>query len=56
MALGRLVAALDYTDIVDVVRSGLHDFLDAIQGKLNGVGKEITHTFFAQRWRGESLR
>jgi uncharacterized alpha-E superfamily protein len=55
-ALGRLVAELDYTDIVDVVRSGLHDFLDAIQDKLNGVGKEITHTFFAQRWRGESLR
>jgi len=55
-ALGRLVAELDYTDIVDVIRSGLHDFLDATQDKLNGVGDEITHTFFAQRWRGESLR
>ena len=54
-ALGRLVAELDYTDIVDVVRSGLHDFLDALQDKLNGVGDEITHTFFAQRWQGESL-
>ena len=55
-ALGQLVAELDYTDIVDAIRSGLHDFLDAIQDKLNGVGNEITHTFFAQRWRGESLR
>lgn len=55
-ALGRLVAELDYTDIVDVVRAGLHDFLDAIQDKLNGVGEEITRTFFAQRWQGESLR
>ena len=54
-ALGRLVAELDYTDIVDVIRSGLHDFLDALQDKLNGVGDEITHTFFAQRWQGESL-
>ena len=55
-ALGGLVAELDYTDIVDVVRSGLHDFLDGTQDKLNGVGEEITHTFFAQRWQGESLR
>lgn len=50
------MAELDYTDIVDVVRSGLHGFLDAIQDKLNGVGDQITHTFFAQRWQGESLR
>ena len=55
-ALGRLVSELDYTGIVDVVGSGLHDFLDAFQDKLNGVGDEITHTFFAQRWQGESLR
>ena len=53
---GRLAAELDYTDIVDVLRSGLHDFLDAVQDKLNGVGDEITHTFFAQRRQGESLR
>ena len=46
-ALGRLVAELDYTDIADVVRAGLLDFLDAIQDKLNGVGEEITRTFFA---------
>lgn len=49
------MAELDYTDIIDVIRSGLHDFLDAIQDKLNGVGDEITHTFFAQRWQGEPL-
>ena len=53
---GQLVSELDYTDIVDVLRSGLHDFLDAVQDRLNGVGNEITHTFFAQRWQGESLR
>ena len=54
MALGRLVAELDYTDVVDVIRSGLHDFLDALQDELDGVGDEITHTFFAQRRQGES--
>ncbi len=47
-ALDRLVAELDYTDLVDVVRLGLHDFLDAIQDKLNGLGDEVTHTFFAR--------
>ncbi len=47
---------LDYTDIVDVIRSGLHDFLDATQDELNGAGDEIPHTFFAQRRQGESLR
>ena len=54
-ALGRLVAELDYTDIVDVVRAGMHDFLDAIQDKLNGVGEEITRTFFAQAGPGAAL-
>ncbi len=46
-ALGRLVADLDYTDIADVIRTGLHEFLDSIQNRLNGVGFEITRTFFA---------
>ena len=46
-ALGRLVAEIDYTDSAQVVRGGLHDFLDAIQNKLNGVGNAITRTFFA---------
>ena len=54
--MGQLAAELDYTDIVDVIRSGLDDFLDAIQDKRNGGGNEIAPTFFAQRWRGESLR
>ena len=48
-ALGRLVAEIDYTDSAQVVRGGLHDFLDAIQNKLNGVGNAITRTFFAPR-------
>ena len=45
--LGRLVADLDYTDIAEVIRAGLHEFLDSLQERLNGVGREITRTFFA---------
>ena len=50
-ALGRLVADLDYTDTTDVIGAGLHAFLDSIQDRLNGVGSEITRTFFAPRRR-----
>ena len=54
-ALGQLVAELDYTDSAGAIRSGLHDFPDGTQGKLDG-GDRITHTFFARRRQGESLR
>ena len=46
-SLGRLVAELDYTDVSDVIRAGLHGFLDSLQDRLNDIGDEITHTFFA---------
>ena len=52
--LGRLVAEIDYTDDADVIRAGLHDFLDAIQHKLKSVGNEINRTFFAPRARAET--
>jgi len=45
-ALGRLVSELDYTDADEVIAAGLHQFLDALQAKLNVVGDEITKTFF----------
>jgi uncharacterized alpha-E superfamily protein len=46
-SLGRLVAELDYTDVTDVIRAGLHGFLDSLQDRLNDIGDEITRTFFA---------
>jgi len=46
-SLGQLVAELDYTDERDIVRQGLHEFLDGVQGKLNEVGGCIFDTFFA---------
>lgn len=44
-ALGRLVAELDHTDADEVIASGLHEFLDALQVRLNVVGNQITRTF-----------
>lgn len=44
--LGRLTAQLDYSSIGDVFTSGLHQYIDSLQGQLNGVGDAIFTTFF----------
>jgi len=44
--LGRLRAELDYSDIDEVFDSGLHEYLDSIQRKLNEVDDAIFNTFF----------
>ena len=44
--LGRLRADLDYTDIDEVMDSGLHEFLDDLQNRLNLAGGAIGTTFF----------
>lgn len=46
-ALGRLRSELDYVTIEDIIKSGLHEFLDHLQQQMNGVGNEIFETFFA---------
>lgn len=45
--LGRLRSELDYTDIEEIFQTGLHEYLDSFQAKLNGVGAAIHDTFFA---------
>ena len=45
--LGRLRAELDYTNIDEIFATGLHEFIDQFQAKLNGVGQAISETFFA---------
>lgn len=47
--LGRLRGELEYADIREIVGGGLHEYLDAFQNKLNGVGEGIHDTFFALR-------
>ena len=46
--VGRLRAELDYANIHEVVAGGLHEYIDAFQGKLNRVGDAICETFFAK--------
>jgi uncharacterized alpha-E superfamily protein len=47
--LGRLRSELDYASIQEILTSGLHEFLDGFQVKLNRVGDAIFETFFALR-------
>ena len=44
--LGRLKADLEYTDIEEVIESGLHEFLDDLQTEFNQIGGIIGETFF----------
>ena len=45
--LGRVRASLDYTSIEDIVRVGMHEFIDHFQTELNAVGGAIYEVFFA---------
>ena len=47
--LGQLRAEFAYAQVKQVLSSGLHEFLDAFQTKLNLVGDNIYETFFALR-------
>ncbi len=47
--VGRLRAELDYAHIEEIINSGLHEFIDSFQSKLNSVGEAISETFFAQQ-------
>lgn len=47
--LGRLTSELDYTAIGEVIIAGLHEYLDTLQAKLNGVGDALRNSFFAPR-------
>jgi uncharacterized alpha-E superfamily protein len=47
--LGQLRAELAYTDTRQIISRGLHEFLDALQAKLNIVDQSIYDTFFALR-------
>lgn len=46
-ALGRLRAELDYITIEDIIKRGLHEFLDDLQGQINDVGVKTFETFFS---------
>ncbi len=52
--LGQLRSDFAYTGVDDIIRHGLHEFLDQFQDRLNAVGDAIYETFFALRTPGGS--
>jgi uncharacterized alpha-E superfamily protein len=46
--LGRLRSKLDYTHVNDVVDSGMHEFVDGFQQRLNEIGLAIHADFFTK--------
>ena len=46
-SLGRLRAELEYTTMEEIIKIGLHQFLDNLQQRLNEVGDKIFESFFA---------
>ena len=47
--LGQLRAELAYTQAEEMIASGLHEFVDNLQTRLNLVGDAIHESFFAMR-------
>jgi uncharacterized alpha-E superfamily protein len=44
--LGKFLSELDYADETDIMRYGLHEYLDQLQVRINEVGDGIHDTFF----------
>jgi len=47
--MGVLQASLNSTSVEGILRSGLHEYLDALQAKMNGIGSALGSDFFALR-------
>jgi uncharacterized alpha-E superfamily protein len=47
--LGQLCSELAYAQVEEVIKSGLHEYLDDLQDKMNQVTAGIHDTFFARR-------
>ncbi|HUO10129.1 MAG TPA: alpha-E domain-containing protein [Phycisphaerae bacterium] len=47
--LGRLLAELHYAQAAEIFKTGLHEYIDSAQTRLNGVDDGMYHTFFEVR-------
>ena len=47
--LGMLQAEIEYADISEIMQSGLHEYIDNFQMKLNKVGDAIASSFFTMQ-------
>jgi uncharacterized alpha-E superfamily protein len=45
--LGQLCSDLAFTSVEEIIQTGLHEYVDALQSKLNLVGAGIHDAFFA---------
>jgi len=45
--LGQLCSDLSFTSVEEIIKGGLHEYLDELQTKVNAVGAGIYETFFA---------
>lgn len=52
--LGRLRSELAYAQASEIIASGLHEFCDNFQSRLNEVGNAIAETFFTQQPANEA--
>ena len=43
--MGQLRAELDFTSVEDVIRSGLHEYLDGLQLKMNAIDDSLRDDF-----------
>lgn len=48
-ALGQLRSELAYATVDEIIRTGLHEYLDGLQTKLNRVGDSIDSTFISTK-------
>ncbi len=47
--LGRLLGDLHYMQIAEIFKTGLHEYIDSVQTRLNGFDDAMNHTFFEVR-------
>jgi uncharacterized alpha-E superfamily protein len=47
--LGLLCSELAYAQVDEIIASGLHEYLDGLQTKMNQIGSHIYDTFFSGR-------
>jgi uncharacterized alpha-E superfamily protein len=47
--LGQLRSDLSFTSVDEIIKSGLHEYLDELQTKMNRVGAGIYEAFFAPK-------
>jgi len=54
--LSEVCSDLAYAQADEIVAAGLHEYLDALQARMNLIGAGIYETFFARQLKGPPAR